>query len=437
MSKMLNALRDKRSAVAAEASALLDGEPTAEALETVEARQAELASLDAQIKSVEETEARTAAIAESREAAHISPAVVTSEPNVYSEHSERSYFRDLANATVRNDRDSWDRLYRHMNEVAVETRAGNDRTDGNGGEFVPPLWLTDLYAKTLRPGRVAADQLTKMALPAGTDSISIPRITTGATVAVQAADGDAVSNTDLVTTSVTAPVRTIAGYSVVSQQLLDQSPLRSGIDQMIFTDLMADYDYKLDYQVLQGVGTAGALYGLLNTVGIGTVTYTSGTPTAAGIGTALAQAISTVAKNRYQGAEAIVMHPSIFWQLVGMSDSQGRPLVVPNPSQSVNAFGNANAGAPAQGFAGTILGLPVYVDAAIAASSSQLPILVAKFSDTLLMESGPRTRVVIGDTTGRQLQVNFQLYNYAAIAARYPAGIAKVVGTGLVPISGY
>ena len=55
MSTMLNALKESRAAKAAEASALLDGEASAEALETVEARHAEIATLDEQIKTVEAT----------------------------------------------------------------------------------------------------------------------------------------------------------------------------------------------------------------------------------------------------------------------------------------------------------------------------------------------------------------------------------------------
>lgn len=430
MSKMLDALREQREAAMAEARALLDGEPTAEALETVEARNAEVRSLDEQIKSVEETEARAAVISESRAAAGVSLGIKVEEPATYSAHSERSYFLDMANAHIRNDRGAWDRLHRH----AEETRA-NSRTDGADGEFVPPVWLLEMYAKTLRPTRVTAELLTKLALPAGTDSVNIPRITTGHDVAVQSADGSAIQQTDMVTTSVSAPVRTIAGEAILSQQLLDQSPLRGGIDQMVFTDLMAAYDYKLNAQVIQGVGTAGAMYGLLNTVGIGTVTSAAGTLAVGSFGTAVAQAISYVAKNRYKGAEAVVLHPSLWYNLVGAVDSNGRSLVVPTANGPWNAIGvNENPGLAA-GPAGTLLGLPVYLDASIDAVSSAYPVIVAAFSDTILMESGPRTRVVMGDTTGSQLQVRFQLWNYAAIAARYPAGIAKV--TGVIPASGY
>lgn len=427
MGKMLSALTEKRAALAAEASALLDGEPTAEALETIEARQGEIATLDAQIKSVEETEARAAAIAESRESAHISPAVVTSEPNTYSEHGNRSYFADLAAATVRNDRDAWDRLHRHMGEVRVESRAV-DRTDGGIGEFVPPLWLVDQYSAFLRPGRVVADMVTKMALPGGTDSISIPAFSTqGWDAGIQTADGTATTTQDAVTTSITAPVRTIAGYAVVSQQLLDQSPLRSGIDQLVYADLAAAADLALEKQVLQGTGLSGQMTGIIANTGIGSV-VSSGTATVGSLGTAVAQAISTVAKARYEGAEAVVMHPSLWYALVGSQDSSGRPIVVPTGNGPFNALGvNENPGG-AQRFVGTMHGLPVALDSALATVSSAYPILVGKFSDVLLMESGPRTRVVIGDTTARQLQLNFQLYSYTAMAVRYPAGFCKVLG---------
>ena len=433
MSKMLDSLRESRASKASEAAELLNGEPTAEALATVEARHAEIAELDAQISTVEATEARSAVIAEAK--AEVGSAYIKSEPMTYSERGERSFVRDLINAQVRNDQSAWSALHRHMDEVRVETRDVS-RTDGGIGEFVPPLWLVDQYAKTLRPGRTTADLLSKQALPAGTDSISIPRITTGTDVAVQTADNAATTAQDMVTTSVTAPVRTISGYENVSLQLVEQSPLAGGIDRMIFADLMAAYDYRLNVAVINGVGTAGDLTGLFNTIGIGTVTYTSGTPTAAGYQTAFAQALSTVAKNRYQGAEAIVLAPEIWYGLVGLSDTSGRPVVVPAANGPMNAVGVNGAPGAAQGAVGTILGVPCYLDASIPTISSAKPALVAAFSDTYLFESGMKTRV-LPDVLSANLTVRFQLYGYAAIAARYPAGVAKIIGTGFNPQSGY
>lgn len=438
MSRMLDALREQRSALADEAAVLLDGDPTPEALTIVEARHNDIEDLDARIAKMEAAEARSAAIVEARAdrpVPVVGSAKVTSEPMTYSEHSERSFVRDLINAQIRNDRGAWEALHRHAEEVRVEARA-IDRVDGSGGEFVPPLWLTDLYAKTLRPGRTTADRLTKLALPGGTDSINIPRITTGTDVAIQASDNAATQSTDMVTASVSAPVRTISGYESVAIQLVEQSPLAGGLDRMIFTDLLAAYDYRLNQQVIAGVGTAGEMTGLLNTTGIGTVTLTAGTPTAAQMGTAFAQALSTVAKNRFKGAEAIVVHPSIWYFLTGLADSNGRPLVVPTANGRFNALAGNDAPGAAEGPVGNIQGVQVYLDPAIPLTSSAYPGIAAAFSDTILMESGVRTRV-LPDVASANLTVRFQLYAYCAMAARYPAGIVKLVGTGFNPQSGY
>lgn len=138
MSVMLDSLREQRAAKAAEAADLLAGEPTPESLATVEERHAEIETLDAQIKTVEATEARAAAIAEARAEAPVSTfgsAKIVSEPLTYAEGGERSFVRDMINAQVRNDRSAWDALYRHMDEVRVESR-DISRTDGAGGEFV-------------------------------------------------------------------------------------------------------------------------------------------------------------------------------------------------------------------------------------------------------------------------------------------------------------
>ena len=432
---MLDALVEQRTALADEVDALLEGEATVEAVEAVEDRQGQIKALDARIATIEAAQERSAQIAESRAAAGIGHAKVVSEPMTYGEHSERSFVRDMINAQLRNDQGSWSALNRHMQEVAVERRDVS-RTDGGIGEFVPPLWLVDLYAGTLRAGRTTADRLTSMALPAGTDSINIPRITTGTDVGIQASDNAATTTQDMVTTSVAAPVRTISGYENVSIQTVEQSPLAGGLDRMIFADLMQAYDARLNVQVINGVGTAGEMLGLLNTVGIGTVTYTAGTPTAAGFGTAFAQGLSQVAKNRFSGAEAYILHPSIWYGLVGLSDSNGRPIVVPNANGPFNAAAVNGAPGAAMGPVGNILGVPAFLDPGIPTVSSALPVIAAKFSDTILMESGMRTRV-LPDVLSANLTVRFQLYAYCAMAARYPAGIVKLQGTGFNPASGF
>src|SRR5581483_4071025 len=64
---------------------------------------------------------------------------------------------------------------RGLSESPFETRVNPNRTDGQGGYFVPPLWLIDDYIPYLRAGRVAADLCRRVPLPPGTDSINIPK----------------------------------------------------------------------------------------------------------------------------------------------------------------------------------------------------------------------------------------------------------------------
>ena len=445
---LVSKLKEQRDGLAATAEAVLAADDvTAEALDSVSATHEEIAALDERIATAEKVEARTAAIAESRKEAKVATfggAVVTREAMTYDRDGKNSFVRDMIGAQLRNDRTSWERLYRHQQEVAVETR-DISRTDGAGGDFVPPIYLINEYAEFARAARVTADLVTNMALPAGTDSINIPQITTGTLAAFQSADNSATTTRDMVSSTVTAPVRTISGYENVSIQLVEQSPLAGGLDRLVFGDLMADYALQLNTAVVgTGDGTSGTLKGLVTlgtdtTNGIPT-TWTETTPTAVNGAIAIAKAISKVVTNRYKAAEAIVMHPSMWYWLASQVDGSNRPLVVPvtGASQAFNSAGTiTNPGAPA-GLVGTIQGVPVFIDATVTKTyaTNQSPILVGKFSDSYLFESGVKTRV-LPDVLSANLTVRFQVYGYAALAHRFNKAVSGITGTGTVAPSGY
>jgi HK97 family phage major capsid protein len=207
-------LKEQRDALVAEVETTIAAEEvTADALDAASKAQDEIAALDERIATAEAVEARTAAIHESRKESKVATfggATVTREAMTYDKDGRNSFVRDMINAQLRNDSSSWERLHRHQAEVAVETR-DISRTDTAGGDFVPPIYLTNEYAEFARAARVTADLLTGMALPAGTDSINIPQITTGSLSAFQSSDNSATTTRDLVTSTVTAPVRTISG----------------------------------------------------------------------------------------------------------------------------------------------------------------------------------------------------------------------------------
>jgi HK97 family phage major capsid protein len=441
-------LKEQRDAVAVEAEALLADATSADALDAVSAKQDEVAALDERIATAEAVENRAAAIAESRKESGVKPFVggttITREAMTYDKDGRNSFVRDMINATMRNDATSWERLNRHQTEVNVETRDIN-RTDTSGGDFVPPIYLINEYAEFARAARVTADLATTMALPAGTDSINIPAVTTGTQVAFQSSDNSSTTTRDMVTSTISAPVRTISGYENVSIQLVEQSPLAGGLDRLVFGDLMKDYALQLNTAVTgNGDGTSGTLKGFINlgadtTNGIPT-TWTEATPTAVNGLLNISKAISKVVTNRYQAVEAIVMHPSMWYWFASSTDGSSRPLIVPTGNGPFNANGVTTApGAPA-GLVGTIHGVPVYVDATLpktyGASTNQSPILVGKFSDSYLFESGVKTRV-LPDVLSANLTVRFQVYGYMALAHRYAKSVSAITGTGTVAPSGF
>ena len=445
---LVSKLKEQRDGLVAEVEATLASEDvTAEALDAVVDKQAEIEKVDERIATVEAVEARSAALAESRKESGVKVfggATVTREAHTYEKNGSNSFVRDMIAGTLRNDSSAWERLNRHQQEVAVELR-DISRTDGAGGDFVPPIYLINEYAEFARAARVTADLVTNMALPAGTDSINIPQITTGTLAAFQSADNAATTTRDMVSSTVSAPVRTISGYENVSIQLVEQSPLAGGLDRLVFGDLMADYALQLNTAVVGSNSTSsGYIQGLINKFDDSTnsipTTWTESTPTAVNGLKAIAQGISKVVTNRYKPVEAIVMNPSVWYWLASQVDGQNRPLVVPTGAGPFNAGGVLTAaGAPA-GLVGTIQGVPVYVDATLpktyGTGTNQSPILVGKFSDSYLFESGVKTRV-LPDVLSGNLTVRFQVYGYAALAHRFNKSVSVISGTGTVAPSGF
>jgi len=330
--------------------------------------------------------------------------------------------------------------------MAVETR-DISRTDGAGGDFAIPLYLVNEFAEFARAARVTANLATNMALPSLTDSINVPAITTGTRTGFQAADNSSTyaptSPRDMVTSTVTAPVRTISGYQNVSIQLVEQSPIAGGLDRLVFGDLMADYALQLNTAVAgNSAGTSNDLKGFTylgadTTNGIPT-TWTETTPSATGGLTAITKAISQVVTNRYKDVEAIVMAPATWYWLASQVDGSSRPLIVPTGNGPFNAGGVTTAPGAAAGLVGTIYGVPVYVDATLknAVGTNQSPILIGKFSDSYLFESGVKSRV-LPDILSANLTVRFQCYGYVAFAHRFAKSVSAITGTGAITPSGY
>ncbi len=427
----------------------------------------EINALDARIAELLESETREATaarLAGELEGRSNGPGGVRvrSEPLTYQrENRQASYFRDLGLAYVGGDQEARERLARHRSEMAEEIprrearmeaefsraleslsegdrraaveRRDISRVDGAGGEFVPPLWLFDEMATLARAGRPFAELVRNIPLPTGTDSINIPRITGGAAVESQTADNAAVAETDMITNSVACPVRTLAGQQDVALQLLEQSPIV--FDELVFADLRADYNAKLDAQLLSGTGAAGQIQGLLGVAGINAITYTDATPTVPELYPKVADALSQASTARKRVPNVLVGAPRRWFWMTAALDGQNRPLVVPSAQGPFNSLAEVRDQV-FEGPAGTLQGTPFVLDPNmpinLGAGTNEDRVVATLSTDHVLFEGALRTRALPEVLSGT-LTVRLQVYGYVAFtAARYPGATSVISGTGLI-----
>jgi len=474
----LQSLLAQRTALKAEVQGILDTakrenrnqlSPTQDAafnakLAEVRAADSEIETLQGRISEAEEAERRDGLAAGIRSQfgrngpQEHTPRWHAGPDEVYRRGGRNSYFQDLAKARLDPTPDVHERLNRHASQMDramasgdvqkqsrkwsapapenVEYRVAPNRTDGQGGYFVPPTWLIGEYVEYARAARATADLCRPMALPPGTDEINLPKVSTGTATGVQTADGAAVTSQDMTDDFVSGRVRTIAGQQDGSLQLLEQSPV--GFDEVIFRDLQKDYNQKLDLQVISGTNANGQVKGILNVAGINAITYTDATPTLPELWLPLMQAASKVANGVFVLPDAISMTASRWFWANSQLDTGNRPLL--GGEGPMNAMGAANPRA-AEGAMGRMGGLPAVADANIPANlgagTNEDRMIVAAFDELYLWEGVPRVRVLQEVLSGT-LQVRFQLYNYVAfIPDRLPKSISVISGTGLIAPAGF
>lgn len=428
----------KRMREAADAlEAAPDSEFEARQKDFDEARQAADAAHDMLRRAEAIAEARTKhpapqappAGAERRDTADVK---VTREEPTYRADGEHSFFRDVwqsrkgdheaAERVRRNDAEAIDHYRREgrLHEYRDVTTGS-----GEGAGVIPPVYLTDLYVGIRREARPAADIFPKMPLPEQGMSITIPRMTAGASVDVQYPEGNPVSETDVDTDTISVPVVTIAGLQDFTLQLMERS--NPAFDALIMAELTALHAQRVDLQVLAGSGSNSQHTGIRNVGSINTVTYTDATPTAAEATPKLYDAIQKIASGYYGRATHILMSPRrAAWFASQLSSSF--PLF--QQGGYAQAIGSQDKGAVL-----SLAGLPVIEDGnigtAYGSSTDEDEIYVVAADASPLMEGGLRVDVH-DQPLGDQLKVRVRVFSYSAFAStRYPKSITKVSGTGL------
>lgn len=343
-----------------------------------------------------------------------------------------SYLQDLYRSQRLGDPQAAERLARHGREVEARGLVQRDSTSANVSGFVPPQYLSDLFAELARAGRPVADLCTGLPLPKRGLTIDVPRITTGATTGAQNGENTALTESTPDDALLAVPVCTIGGFVDISRQAIERGVL---VEEVILADLAASYNAELDRQVIAAAGANGEHTGFLNTANVNAITYTDASPTLVALWPKLADAVGKVVSTSYRGPSAILMAPSTWaWALSGL-DTANRPLIAPSANGPTNAAG-VN-GAPGYGSeVGRIMGLPVYLDgnlpSTLGVGGNQTPIVVAAWDEHILMEDGP-TQIRADQPGAGNLMSKLVLYGFSAwTAGRVPAATSVILGTGCI-----
>jgi hypothetical protein len=332
-----------------------------------------------------------------------------------------------------------------------EQRVTPNSTDGFGGYFIPPIWLEDEFIPGLRAHLIVAGFPRQMDVPAGTNSINVPKLQTLTTIGYQQQNNAGLPSRDWTDTFVQANVKTIGGYSDVAIQLLEQSP-HGIVDEVITTDLMAAYNTFLDGEVISGDGTnantlnGGHLQGIYNGAGgsawsgVNSVTYTvAGGGAPAQHPQMFGAMASQVARTRFDISNfKFAMHGRRWFYYSTGLDLNNRPLgeTVSGGRFDINAA--IQSGLQPEGLIGSLPSVadaPCYIDDNITTTdttggSNQDVVLGGNWDDAWLFKSPLRTDVFREVESG-SLGVRFRVYNYAAFLVRYGQSFAVATGTGL------
>lgn len=370
---------------------------------------------------------------------------------------------------ARQERRAYERfLADGMRVFGQETRAVGT-VDGSGGYFVPPLWLVDDYIEYVRAGREFVNAWRNFPLPSGTNSINIPRIVLGAGTGAQVAEGAPLPARDMQDNFVNALVKTVAGQQDVALQLLDQSPIN--YDEIIFPDLTADYNMQVNGLAMVGAGANNQVGGVYYTGAIGSssgasaigyvindaATAWTASGSTANFLTGAAKLLSNISRNRMRPPTAFSTNPMAWYGLAGTSDSNGRPLVVPEQNGvAFNSVANGGGSPMTEGWVGHMLGLPWQIDpnwpvtfggttppsmgavsnghtAPVAGSGGNpdyTPLFAGVMDDLFIWEGDLRTRT-LSEVLSGTLQVRFQLYAYiATMVNRYQDASGNVISYG-------
>jgi hypothetical protein len=245
---------------------------------------------------------------------------------VYSPRAEHGFLRDSWLST-RGDGEAGDRQRRHydqLGELAVQIerdaawRVFQPQTSERAGEVLsseipgayPNDYLPGLLTPRILKGRPMGGFYNRVPIADARPRI-FPKVTTSTVVAVQSAEGAALSSTDFGTTAVTATPLMYGAYTDVARQVLDGAD--PAAEAMILQDLYEAYAQASEAVIKTAVEAGSTASG---------VAITAATPYAG----AIANVVNYYG-TRFKPARGAFLPPASFTTLTAQADTTGRPLV--------------------------------------------------------------------------------------------------------------
>jgi HK97 family phage major capsid protein len=372
---------------------------------------------------------------------------VTREPMVYEKGNGLSWFKDVLTlrATTPIPNSSIGEAQWRLERNNVQSRAhmevaqkrGRDAlaslnirtgdldaiTSGSGSQFVPPVYLLDLFAGVTRAAGTVRNLMRTAPLPDTGMTLHVPKFTAAGQIPVDDSENTANTLAWGTTSEVVHPVSSFFGAIPVSQQIVD----RSDLDSFLAQDLAEQYVESLELELITGVGTGQEFTGLLNVSGATSTTYTSGTPTPTEAWLKLGVLVGATATARKRPISAIVMNTRTWLWLTSSQDANG----VPYDRPGVGAALSSDIGA-----VGTVWGFPVYLSEGVPSNlgggTNQSVILALHAPDLVLLESMPIFDIVDEGVGANTLTAQARFRGYAAfIPDRYSSSVGVLSGSGL------
>ncbi len=350
----------------------------------------------------------------------------------YGKEGQRSWFADLR-AARHGSFEARQRLEAFASEEAPERerRGLVAGTDANGGYFVAPLDLQDEFVDLRRAAAVAAGLVSNRQLPAGTDTIRLPKLATGTAAAVHT-EGSTIQKTNATVGQSEAQVKRILGGQDVSNFLLDRGT--PDVDSIVLADLAGDV-----YEILDGLVLHGNLTGWkgLTTVAEAAgkvIAYTDASPTWGELYARIVAAIAGVSADVKVYPTGLIEQPRRFGWQQAQVDSEGRPLM--GSVAPMNAVA-ANPTAAAEGLRTTIAGVPAYTDGNMrvnrGAGTNEDDVIVGVMEDAILWTSALTAAVSTEEKFSTDETVFKAGIDAAFMGDRRAGSFYVVQGTGLIP----